>query len=163
MNRIKEIRRQKNISQEELSKKTGICRSMIVKYENGIVEPPWDRLNAIATSLSVNVESLLISSSSTPQFIQRVGRINRHFPYYEEKVIYQANGICELCRRNAPFNDRNGFPYLEAHTIDRIAYGGEESVKNIVALCPNCHAKLHVCEDIEDIDFLKNVASKHDF
>lgn len=55
-----------------------------------------------------------------------------------------ANGICQLCEQPAPFKDQNGDPYLETHHIEWLAHGGPDTVENTVALCPNCHKKMHV-------------------
>ncbi len=55
-----------------------------------------------------------------------------------------ANGVCQLCEQPAPFKDQNGEPYLETHHIEWLAHGGPDTVENTVALCPNCHKKMHV-------------------
>ena len=56
----------------------------------------------------------------------------------------RASGICQLCQNPAPFKKADGSPYLETHHIDWLAEGGEDTIKNTVALCPNCHRKMHV-------------------
>jgi len=58
-------------------------------------------------------------------------------------TLKQANGICELCEQPAPFNKKNGEPYLEVHHVIQLAHGGEDTIDNAVALCPNCHRKMH--------------------
>ncbi len=69
---------------------------------------------------------------------------------YEKNVFVaelarrKANGICQLCDQPAPFSDRHGRPYLETHHITWIAAGGEDTIENTVALCPNCHTKMHI-------------------
>ena len=68
---------------------------------------------------------------------------------YEKNVFVaelarrKANGICQLCELPAPFRDRHGRPFLETHHIEWISEGGEDTIVNTVALCPNCHAKMH--------------------
>ncbi|MBV6754531.1 HNH endonuclease [Pseudomonas chlororaphis] len=54
-----------------------------------------------------------------------------------------ANGICDLCKQNAPFMTRSNAPYLEVHHITHLAHGGTDTLDNTQALCPNCHRKLH--------------------
>ena len=66
----------------------------------------------------------------------------------------RANGICQLCEKPAPFRDNNGNPYLETHHIVWLSRGGEDSMNNTVALCPNCHAKMHIRDDEADIEKL---------
>lgn len=60
------------------------------------------------------------------------------------EVLLRANGHCEECKRPAPFlRDSDNTPYLEVHHIVRLADGGDDTVENAVALCPNCHRKAH--------------------
>ena len=76
-------------------------------------------------------------------------------PYVAEYVKRRAQGICDLCSEPAPFKDKNGRPYLESHHVDWLANGGEDTIYNAVALCPNCHRKIHVLNDASDIKDLK--------
>lgn len=58
--------------------------------------------------------------------------------------LYLANGICEDCKQMAPFYRKSdGSPYLEVHHIKPLSEGGKDTLKNTVALCPNCHRKRH--------------------
>jgi 5-methylcytosine-specific restriction endonuclease McrA len=59
-------------------------------------------------------------------------------------VKKDAQGICDLCGKKAPFENRAGKPYLECHHIKHLAGGGKDDIVNCVALCPNCHAKMHI-------------------
>jgi 5-methylcytosine-specific restriction protein A len=76
-------------------------------------------------------------------------------PYVAELALRQAAGRCQLCGQSAPFNKNNGDPYLEVHHIVWLSRGGDDSIENTVALCPNCHRKMHVLNNDEDISFLK--------
>lgn len=59
-------------------------------------------------------------------------------------VLLAANGKCSDCNKNAPFARKNdNTPYLEVHHIKPLSKGGEDTVANAVALCPNCHRKKH--------------------
>jgi 5-methylcytosine-specific restriction protein A len=79
-----------------------------------------------------------------------------------EYALRKANGMCQLCNRPAPFKDRDGEPYLEIHHIIPLAEGGEDSIENVVALCPNCHRKMHVLNLPADEVRLKNRVSARD-
>lgn len=68
-----------------------------------------------------------------------------------------AKGICQLCGEKAPFLDKYGIPYLETHHIDWLSKGGEDTIENTAALCPNCHAKMHVVNDMKDRKYLKQL------
>jgi len=57
--RIRLIRQQKNISQNELAKAAGINVKSLSRYELGTSIPPANALKAIADSLSVSADALL--------------------------------------------------------------------------------------------------------
>lgn len=60
------------------------------------------------------------------------------------EVLERAGGVCEECRNPAPFvRKSDGTPYLEVHHVIQLAVGGEDTVENAIALCPNCHRKRH--------------------
>ena len=70
-----------------------------------------------------------------------------------------ADGKCDLCENRAPFFTSGNIPYLECHHILWLSEGGEDSIENTVALCPNCHRKMHFVKDEKDINKLKAIAS----
>jgi len=75
-----------------------------------------------------------------------------------EYVKRSAQGICQLCEQSAPFKTRESVPYLEVHHIVWLAEGGNDTVANAVALCPNCHRKMHVVKDSKDVTKLREIA-----
>ena len=76
-------------------------------------------------------------------------------PFIAEYAKRRAKGICQLCGQEAPFQDKDGNPYLESHHIVWLANGGADSIDNTVALCPNCHCKMHVVNDASDVAILQ--------
>ena len=64
-----------------------------------------------------------------------------------EWVLQEAEGDCELCTNPGPFLKPNGERYLEVHHVIRLVNSGADTVTNAVALCPNCHRKLHSGKD----------------
>ena len=66
-----------------------------------------------------------------------------------EAALRLANGICQLCDENGPFL-LDGRPYLHAHHIEYLANGGKDVLENVIAVCPNCHEKIHKLELPED-------------
>lgn len=82
-------------------------------------------------------------------------------PYVSELAKRLANGKCELCGQPAPFKDSKGKPYLETHHVVWLSQGGSDSVDNTVALCPNCHRKMHIVADEHDIALLKRIAKNN--
>ena len=73
---------------------------------------------------------------------------------------HRANGNCQLCGQKAPFIDKNGLPYLEVHHVVWLSQGGSDAIDNVVALCPNCHRKMHIVQDDADIEYLKKLAKQ---
>ena len=60
------------------------------------------------------------------------------------EVLERAGGVCEVCANHAPFvRASNQTPYLEVHHKRKLADGGLDTVRNAVALCPNCHRRFH--------------------
>lgn len=78
-------------------------------------------------------------------------------PFIAAYVKKRANGHCQLCGMKAPFLDEKGDPYLECHHIEWLSKGGKDSPDNCVALCPNCHRKMHICNDPEDLKILRSI------
>jgi 5-methylcytosine-specific restriction protein A len=76
--------------------------------------------------------------------VQVVSRAFRRNPDVIAEVLYRAKGVCENCNQPAPFfRASDGMPFLEVHHRKMLAMGGEDTVANAIALCPNCHRKLH--------------------
>lgn len=75
-----------------------------------------------------------------------------------EYVKRLANGLCDLCAGPAPFNNKQKEPYLESHHIVWLAHGGDDTIENTVALCPNCHRRMHILDDRRDRLKLKQLA-----
>jgi 5-methylcytosine-specific restriction endonuclease McrA len=86
----------------------------------------------------------LRSASRTPRTIRVQTTVFIRNPDVVAEVLYRAAGRCELCEQPAPFRKAtDGKPYLEVHHRIPLAKGGEDSVDNAVAVCPNCHRKGH--------------------
>ena len=64
--------------------------------------------------------------------------------YVVVEILDRANGICEKCNKPAPFiTDNDKKLYLEVHHIIPLAEGGDDTIENAIALCPNCHRHAH--------------------
>ena len=78
-------------------------------------------------------------------------------PLVADYAKRRANQCCELCKEKAPFFDKQGHPFLEVHHVQWLSEGGADSIYNTVALCPNCHRKMHIVQDQADITFLQAI------
>ena len=56
--RLKKIRKQKNITQLQLSELIGISRASIAQYENNIYQPSLENIESIANTLNIDVSEL---------------------------------------------------------------------------------------------------------
>lgn len=80
--------------------------------------------------------------------------------YVKEYALERAEGVCQLCNDNAPFLKENDEPYLEVHHIEWLSEGGKDVIENTVALCPNCHRKMHIINDKDDVNTLKTKVNR---
>jgi 5-methylcytosine-specific restriction protein A len=73
-----------------------------------------------------------------------------------DTVIHSADGICKLCKRRIhnvnfdTFNVKDHIPELQCHHIIPLSGGGQDSVQNCEALCPDCHRRKHLRNDINN-------------
>ena len=58
-NKIRECRKRKGLSQEELANKIGVKRAVVSKYEIGKISPRIDTVQNIARTLNVSIDELL--------------------------------------------------------------------------------------------------------
>lgn len=59
MNRLKILRKEKHLRQEDLAKLIGVDRTTIAKWETGRVQPRLDRLLKMAEVFECTVDELL--------------------------------------------------------------------------------------------------------
>lgn len=112
--------------------------------------------------LNVELRNKAIQHSNSGQQHSQTTTAYMRNRYVSEYAKQRANGVCQLCGLPAPFVDRDGKPYLESHHIIWLSDGGDDSTKNTVALCPNCHRKMHILNLDSDIEKLLAIAEKED-
>ena len=98
------------------------------------------------------------AAPATPKSLTTAVVVYARSPHVAELAKRRARGKCELCKQPAPFNNTSNKPYLESHHIVWLARGGADRPENTVALCPNCHRKMHVVNDAKDIRKLQRRA-----
>ncbi|RJP88583.1 MAG: hypothetical protein C4518_10965 [Desulfobacteraceae bacterium] len=103
--------------------------------------------SSVAETVNLSDDELherLASAVKIPERVQVVSVGYRRNPNVIVAVFRRAKGICERCGQRAPFIRRSdGTPYLETHHWTPLSQGGEDTVENAAALCPNCHRELH--------------------
>lgn len=97
------------------------------------------------------------SQSFKPSVRYTTSQTYERNPYVTEFAKRRANGVCELCDQVAPFKNKQNEPYLETHHIEWLSNGGSDTIENTVALCPNCHKKMHVVDDTHDKNKLMKI------
>jgi len=86
----------------------------------------------------------LANASAIPKQIHVVAKAYLRNADVIAEVLKKADGSCQSCKKLAPFVRRStGTPYLEVHHRLPLSEGGEDTVENAVALCPNCHREAH--------------------
>lgn len=101
----------------------------------------------VAASLRISGKERRTKLSTAPRLPEKVQVIATVFlrnPVVVAEVLSRAQGRCEKCLQPAPFRrTSDGSPYLEVHHRVRLADGGEDTLSNAIALCPNCHRQAH--------------------
>lgn len=80
-----------------------------------------------------------VASSESPEY-NRSEAVKRY-------AKARAAGVCEGCGAPAPFTSKTGEPYLHAHHVNELSDGGTDTIDSVIALCPNCHYRVHDGED----------------
>lgn len=79
-----------------------------------------------------------------PSMVEVTITVFQRNPDVVAEVLTRTDGICEECKQPAPFlRKKDNSPYLEVHHRIPLASGGDDTVENAIALCPNCHRKMH--------------------
>lgn len=102
---------------------------------------------SLAKSLKDDDELIKKRLANAPKIPEKVQTVSYDFlrnPDVIAAVLKRAHGKCELCGSDAPFfKASDGTPYLEVHHWTTLSEGGEDTVDNAGALCPNCHKHAH--------------------
>jgi hypothetical protein len=103
----------------------------------------WQKVQEAARDPEGRARRLQSAPAIPAQRTRTVVDYNRN-PDVVAAVLATANGNCQRCGGPAPFRRKSdNTPYLEVHHKVRLADGGEDTVANAIALCPNCHRQAH--------------------
>lgn len=100
--KIKEIRKNKHITQKKLSELTGIAEITIRQYEAGKYAPKFDKVRLIAKALNVTIDTLLDSTDDVIEYLDCVSK------EYEQQSIesMKSQKVYDICQRI----EKIGFP-----------------------------------------------------
>jgi transcriptional regulator with XRE-family HTH domain len=148
LDKIKEIYLLK--TDTELAKKLGVTKSFMSRLragERAFSPTKMREVEALLYAQQIITCSYLDSSFELSTF--DLGPVNSK---KRKKIIEAVAGKCQLCRCDAPFKDNNGTPYLIVKSLQKYDI---DKRQDLVALCPNCSARLRVLKDKNDIKLLK--------
>lgn len=133
-----------------------------VSIDKSIIDKNYEKKVKKIRKLSIQEleEKARQTQSSHPSLRCTTSQTYERNPYVTEFAKRRANGVCELCDQVAPFTNKQNEPYLETHHIEWLSNGGSDTIENTVALCPNCHKKMHVVDDPHDKNKLMRVNKK---
>jgi 5-methylcytosine-specific restriction protein A len=166
-NRLNELARQRKVNQEN-----GIGKNNQTKYVYSLKTDIAEDNYIHEEDFNKQEEEKLkrASRQSTEALIKKINKIlpeiritNVLSKRYErnanvaEYALRRANGLCQLCGNSAPFMKKDGSPFLEVHHILWLSKGGSDTIDNTVALCPNCHRKMHILDLENDKSHLSNL------
>lgn len=105
-----------------------------------------DRKNYEVEAITEKLDKVLHNVEAAQSYQQMVSQVVvRRNPALSKFTILKADGECELCKSDSGIKD--GTPYLEVHHVIPLSEGGNDEYENMVALCPNCHKRVHLSND----------------
>ena len=103
MNRLKELRKEKKLTQKELAKKTDIPYRTLQRWENGETDIKSDKANELAKLFNVSVSYLLGYSDKK----ERSGSIELKNDIRRESAIDRGFSMQGLLDENSALRDEN--------------------------------------------------------
>jgi len=96
-------------------------------------------VHLISLSDLVQLFSTDQATIETIRSAETIIRTRRLSSLVRRHAIIQAGSKCQLCHLDGAIDGNEGQSFLEIHHLKRLSEGGEDSLQNIVVLCPNCH------------------------
>lgn len=130
-------------------------KRVVDEFEILARRPTVESLNEIQEEFLSNVATFLAATNQEREFAISRGSnlpnkrevlvtVYDRNPAVAAQVLIRAQGVCERCKKPAPFiSKKRGTPFLEVHHVEQLAKGGEDTIGNTLAVCPNCHREVH--------------------
>lgn len=94
------------------------------------------------------VKSVSNQATATSQSTEQYNRSAK----IKEYVKSRADGNCEGCEHPSPFTSKTGEPYFHVHHVHELSDGGSDTPDTVIALCPNCHYRVHHGQDGDEFN-----------
>ena len=98
----------------------------------------------------ITLEELLVEIDNDPKINVEFEIREITAPVRDPKIIayvrMRSKHTCECCGC-VGFEKSDGDLYIEVHHLKMISEGGSDIPTNAVALCPNCHRKMHYADN----------------
>lgn len=128
-------------------------RMRVLEYLEYVEERPTAdpvELERRVAALRARGPSLRPSGHRAPQRTARQQSAYARNPMVKAWVLQEAKGRCELCMQPGPFQLSDGELFLEVHHVRPLTQDGPDTTDNAVAVCPNCHRRLHLANDAQE-------------
>jgi hypothetical protein len=120
------------------------------------IDPPHESIEApalpeiTATSYGVGVvdQFVINENQRDPVLVERYER--ERSAVVRQLVMARSNGCCEWCGQPG-FKKHDGQIYLESHHVVPLYQDGDDTIENVIALCPNDHRMAHFGEHRDDL------------
>lgn len=153
-----ELRHKESLpSDARLAASLGVTRGYICSVRKGRKSVSLDLAKTIFSRLGRTYETERLEKLFVPS---KVRTHTANLKPVRDYVISRAHGHCQLCGMQAPFNSPDGTPYLEVHHVIPFRDGGDDSISNLVALCPNCHRKIEISPEAADLQKLRLLVTR---
>ena len=86
---LKKIRKDNNLSQEQLAEKLGVSRQSVSKWESGLAYPEMDKVIQICKMFNLNMDELLNKDiSEVKETKESKSRVNKFIDDFLENIQY---------------------------------------------------------------------------
>lgn len=104
-NKLKELRKQANLTQQELGEKLGVAKNTVSYWESGISQPSLEIIKEIATHFQVSVDYLLGNEIDGLEEIEQIKRLLKQSGLMSgddltKEELEKALKIVEMMREN---------------------------------------------------------------
>jgi 5-methylcytosine-specific restriction protein A len=118
--------------------------NQILKTLKGLKTEEAGELKVSLQSSSQDRKDRINRKSKRPVRTSVTSYTYKRNPDIVAEALFRADGNCENCGNRGPFiRASDGSVYLEVHHNIPLSSGGEDSLENVSALCPNCHRMAH--------------------